>query len=418
MNDSTFVQRVCLCGLALLLVASSPQLRADAVTDWNLTARDLVAQAHLPTPHANRAMALTHTAMYLAVRSLAEAPSETALAAAVATAASESLRAALPNHAIQINAAHQAGLQQLPPGEDTTRGVRAGEDAARAVLTARQSDGAHRSETYRPFTAAGQYVPTTTPAVPQWPQRRPWLLESTAQFRPGPPPSLHSAQWAADFNEVKTLGAANSSERTAEQTAMAKFWEATLPPIYHGVVHSVARQPGRTALQNARLFALVTQATDDAMMAVFEAKYHYAFWRPVTAIRNADLDGHNGTARDPGWRPFIPTPMHPEYPCAHCVVAATVAAVLRAEIGTGEMPELSTQSDTAGGVTRRWSSLQAFVHEVSMARIYDGVHYRSSTVAGNRMGQQIGQHAVQHFAAELWMQAAKPTPQTPQNRRS
>jgi hypothetical protein len=218
-------------------------------------------------------------------------------------------------------------------------------------------------------------------------------MTSADQFLPPPPPALDSQQWARDLNEVKTLGAANSTVRTEEQTRIAKFWEATLPPIYHGVVHSVANLPGRSLTQNARLFSAVTRATDDAMIAVFQAKYHYAFWRPITAIRNADKDNNAETLRDASWRPYIPTPMHPEYPCAHCVVAGTVGTVLQADVGAGKMPLLTTQSNTAGGVTRSWQSVEAFMEEVALARIYDGVHYRFSSDAGTEMGIQIGRQA-------------------------
>ncbi len=167
-------------------------------------------------------------------------------------------------------------------------------------------------------------MPTAIPVVPQWTQRKPWLMASAAQFRPGPPPALDSAIWARDYNEVKAMGARKGSSRSAEQTDIARFWEATMPSIYHGVVRSVAERPGRDITQNARLFAAVAQGMDDALVAVFDAKYHYNFWRPITAIRNGDKDGNDATERDASWPPFIDTPMHPEYPCAHCIVSATV----------------------------------------------------------------------------------------------
>jgi enamine deaminase RidA (YjgF/YER057c/UK114 family) len=128
---------------------------------------------------------------------------------------------------------------------------------------------------------------------------------------------------------------------------------------------------------------------DDALIAVFDAKYTYNFWRPVTAIRNAEDD-----LRDPGWTPFIDTPMHPEYPCAHCIVSASLGAVLEAEIGTGRSPTLSSASSTAGGAERTWQSVGDFVREVALARIYDGVHYRYSTEVGSAMGKRIGELAV------------------------
>lgn len=241
-------------------------------------------------------------------------------------------------------------------------------------------------------------MPTTLPAVPQWPRRKPWLLASPSQFRPGPPPSLTSERWARDYAEVKALGGKVSAARTAEQTEMARFWETTLPPVYHGVVFSIALMPGREVTRNARLLAAVTQAADDALIAVFDAKYQYGFWRPITAIRNGDQDGNEATERDPAWVPFIETPMHPEYPCAHCIVSGAIGAVLRAEIGAGPMPTLTSTSPTANGAARSWKSVDDFVAEVAVARIYDGVHYRNSAEVGSAMGRQVGE-----LAAARWL---------------
>jgi hypothetical protein len=223
--------------------------------------------------------------------------------------------------------------------------------------------------------------------------------ERPAQFRPHPPPALGSERWARDFNEVKALGAKHSKSRTAAQTEIARFWEEVMPPIYHGVVRSVAEMPGRDLTRNALLFAAVTQATNDALIAVFDAKYHYGFWRPVTAIRNGDMDGNDATMRDPSWVPFIDTPMHPEYPCAHCIISGAVSAVLQAEIAEqdGEVPLLRTASRVAGNLARSWKTLDEFTQEVANARIYDGVHYRNSAEIGTAMGKQIGELAVARF---------------------
>jgi PAP2 superfamily len=193
------------------------------------------------------------------------------------------------------------------------------------------------------------------------------------------------------------MGGRSSPNRSAEQTEVARFWEATLPPIYHGLVRCVAAMPGRDVMQNVRLFAAVTQASDDALMAVFDAKYHYAFWRPITAIRNGDMDGNAATERDSSWMPFIDTPMHPEYPCAHCIVASAIGVVLQAEIGNDPPPTWTTTSSAANGAARSWPSIEAFVQEVANARIYDGVHFRFSTEVGTAMGKQIGALAVARY---------------------
>ena len=240
-------------------------------------------------------------------------------------------------------------------------------------------------------------MPTATPAATQWRQRKPWLMTSAAQFRPAAPPALASSAWAAEYNEVRTLGGRSGSRRSAEQTEIARFWEYSLPAIYHGVVQSVALAPGRDVMQNARLYAAMAQAMDDALISVFEAKYHYQFWRPVTAIRNGDIDGNDATVAEPGWAPLIDVPMHPEYPSGHAILAAAVGAVLKADVGNAPMPQLSTASPSAKGAVRRWNSVDEFVREVVDARMWGGLHYRFSSEAGVAMGSRIGELAAARY---------------------
>jgi hypothetical protein len=269
------------------------------------------------------------------------------------------------------------------------------------VLARRADDGATAADGYRPNVVVGRYVPTTMPASPHWGRRRPWLMSGPAQLRPAPPPALDSERWARDYAEVKAMGAARSTQRTEAQTESARFWETTHPSIYHALVRGVAEAPGRGLLRNARLFAAYTQAIDDAMIAVFDAKYHYDVWRPITAIRNGDLDGHDATERDAGWTPLIATPMHPEYPCAHCAQAGVVQAVLAADLGPQQQQAtLVTSSPSAKGAVRRFASLDAFVREVADARVHDGVHFRFSTDAGTELGRQAGALAARRFLAD------------------
>jgi hypothetical protein len=397
--------------IALLVLATSlltgPMARADMVTDWNVKAGDIVVEAKLGPPPANRVLAIVQTAVYEAANAITqrypasglklEAAPGASVDAAIAAANRATLAKLVASQQAAIDAAYQAALARLADGPAKTEGVAVGEKAAAAILASRADDGAATGESYRPYTTAGVYVPTVIPAVPQWSQRKPWLMTSPAQFRPGPPPKLTSEVWARDYNEIKALGGKSSTQRTAEQTEIARFWEATLPPIYHGLVRSVANVPGREVTQNARLFAALTQATDDALIAIFDAKYHYNFWRPITAIRNGDIDGNDATERDPSWTPYIDTPMHPEYPCAHCIVSGAVGTVLQAEIGTGPMPTLTTTSSTAKGAARNWTKIDDFMQEVANARIYDGVHYRNSTEVGTAMGKQIGELAVAKY---------------------
>lgn len=395
----TKIKKITAWKLLLLFIGFNTTLKADIITDWNVKARNLVVASKQYTPFANRSMAIIHTSIYEAVKTISNDPNYTneSLDSAVAAASYTSLIGLFPKQQVSIEKIYNEALNVITNGNAKSQGIKIGTQCAKSILAMRADDGYNQMESYRPSTNIGKYVPTVIPAVPHWPQRKTWMLDNPKQFRPGPPPSITSKKWAKDFNEVKSYGGVNSIKRTQEQTNIARFWEATLPPIYHGVVHSVADQSGRSVLQNARLFALITQATDDAMIAVFDAKYHFALWRPVTAIRNADRDANKRTKRDASWKPFIPTPMHPEYPCAHCVVAGTVGAVLKAEVGDSKMPLLTTSSITADGKTRSWTTIEDFIQEVTDARIYDGVHYRNSGDVGSAMGKKIGKLAVKAY---------------------
>ena len=196
-------------------------------------------------------------------------------------------------------------------------------------------------------------------------------MTSGDQFRPGPPPALDQRHLGPRLQRDQGDRRQDQHAAHPEQTAIAKFWEATAPAVYWPVARSVATAPGRDVTDNARLFAVAAMAMDDGLIAVFDAKYTYNLWRPVTAIRNGDLDGNDATDRDPGWTPFIDTPMHPEYPCAHCIMSASLGAVLAAEIGTGPTPQLSSASSTAGGAVRTLASVDEFTQEVA-----DGAHLR------------------------------------------
>jgi hypothetical protein len=226
---------------------------------------------------------------------------------------------------------------------------------------------------------------------------KPWLMQEPAQFRPEAPIPLQSAQWTRDYNEIKEMGGRDSTKRTSEQTAVGQFWIVTGPPAWNPVIRALAATKKLSLIENARLFALAHMAGADAYIAVFDAKYAYDFWRPITAIRNGDIDGNADTIHDPAWVPLIDTPMHPEYPCAHCITAAAVARVLKSELGSGPIGPIAMTSPTAPGVTRTWHSIEDYVTDVNNARIWAGVHYRFSTEVGAAMGRKIGDLAVQNY---------------------
>ena len=391
-----------------LVLLSISHSKADAVTDWNKWAGNIVVDAEIGPLPAERALAIVQAAVYESVNAITRRYStsdiellppnpDASIEAAIAEANRVTLMQLAPNQQASIEKTYQTAISAISEGSAKRAGIELGAKVAQAILAKRTQDGAADKESYRPNTSAGVYIPTVIPEAPQWMKRTPWLMTNPAQFRPASPPELGSDIWARDYNEVKALGRFDSQVRTSEQTEIARFWEEVMPPIYHGIVRSVATQPGREITQNARLFAAVTQASDDALIAVFDAKYHYGFWRPLTAIRNGDIDGNEATERDATWLPFISTPMHPEYPCAHCIVSAAVGTVLEAEIGNNPSPILTTVSKAANNATRSWRNVHDFMQEVINARVYDGVHYRNSGEVGSNMGRQIAQLAIKKY---------------------
>ena len=399
-------------GCAVLLsIASAP--RADVVTDWNeraaatmLAEGPAVANSGLAT---SRTMAILHIAMADALNSTAKrhAPYLAALpdaaGASAEAAAQAAARAVLvelyPKQKPMLDAALTTALGRVPDSAAKTAGIAAGERAAAAALALRKSDGLFGSpDTYRPATAPGVYVPTVQPAVNHVDLIKPFALPSVSQFRPGPPPALDSALWARDYNETKALGAANSPTRSAWQGETARFWVIVGTPAWNQAARALcaSRSQPLALADSARLFAQLNIAIFDAYLAVFDAKYQYHFWRPITAIRNGDRDGNDATERDAAWRTLIDTPLHPEYPCAHCTVDGAAGAVLKATFGNGTLPQFMLDYAAMLGVTRQYTSIQQLEDEVSMARIWGGVHWRNSNVVGLALGKSVGEYVLQN----------------------
>jgi hypothetical protein len=380
---------------AIVMGLAVATAHADTVADW----ADITTEIATDGPNTIRTLALAQSAVYEAVNAITKRYPRDLVDLGSAEGASADAAIAAASHAIllheaidlrpQIESVYQKMLARKPDDDSSRKGIALGEHAAADVLS-KHKDDIGPIEPYRPLTSPGVYVPTTFPLGYAVAQHKPWFLKSASQFRPGPPPDLKSELWARDYNEIKTIGGLESTTRTPEQTTIGRFWATALPDVHVGVVSSLARAAGREITRNARLFAAVTGALNDTEIAVFEAKYHYQFWRPITAIRNGDRDDNNATDRDANWQPMIVTPVQPEYPCAHCMVASTIATVIRADIGKEQLPTLSTKSNTLPGVTRQWTSLDNLVQEVSLGRMYCGVHYRNSAEVGNKMGEEVG----------------------------
>jgi hypothetical protein len=392
---------------AIALVGLSTPAFADVITDWNDKAVAFGVSRNIGPPPAERIVAMAQVAMFDAVNSierkyrpyLVQLPASPSASkeAAAAAAAGTVLAGINPQAKDEMKAALAAYLANIPDGPAKAEGIKLGEAVAAKILEARANDGANAPDTYRPRTQPGVYVQTMPTAVPQWPGVKPFGLRSASQFRPAAPISLKSADWARDYNEMKDFGGRTSAKRSARQTEDARFWLATDGRVYYPVIRTVAEAKKLSLVDCARFYALAAVARADALIAVFDAKYHYEFWRPVTAIRNGDIDGNSATERDAAWQPTDVTPMHPEYPCAHCIASASLAGVVRTVFGTDEIPEVSITSPTAPGVVHRFTNLRSFADEVAQARIWAGFHWRFSTKVGQGMGYKIGEYVVKNF---------------------
>jgi hypothetical protein len=215
-------------------------------------------------------------------------------------------------------------------------------------------------------------------------------MKSADQFRAPPPYPLESREWARDFREVKELGAADSRSRTPDQTGAANFWDVSHQGMYVPPLVRIAKERQLPLADSARLLALFWVSAADATIAVFDTKYHYGFWRPITAIRNADRDENADTERHPTWQPAITTPMHPEYPCAHCAMAALTATIVRAQFGN-DPPAMRFTSPRVPDMVREFRDPADLVNEVIDVRVWSGVHYRASGIAGARMGRAVAE---------------------------
>jgi hypothetical protein len=273
-------------------------------------------------------------------------------------------------------------------------GIEVGERAAAQVIGWRTADHAPSAPPIRIAAPPGHWVPTTPNKIPAYyATAKPWLKLNPSQFRPKPPFTLVSEEWARDYNETRSLGGRHSATRTAEWTRLATFYSQWQQwPL----VRQVAATLGRTLEQNARLYAMAAMATYDADIAMVDGKLTYSFWRPITAIRNGDEDDNPATERDAEWEPLLKTPMHPEYPCGHCVVISALTTVLAAE-GPPPPGGIAVMSDAMPGVVRYVESWPKLAEEVSLSRIYAGAHFRHSMEVGAALGKRVAEYELQGF---------------------
>jgi PAP2 superfamily len=380
---------------------------ADVVTDWNNALLDAIRADRTAPPIASRSLAIVHVAIYDAVNGIARTHEPYLVPSAVSTSASrvaaasaaahQTIVSLFPNHTSTFDALHAAILAGIPNGPQKTNGITWGEFVGTQILAARANDGSNAIVQPPGGSGPGVWVPTP-PAflpylLPQWGFVVPFAMSSSSQFRPPGPPTLDSQQYAADYEEVKELGAAVGSTRTEDQTEIALFWAdgagtETPPGHWNSIAQIIATTRGNTLEENARLFALLNIAMADAAICSWDAKYTYHFWRPVTAIAFAEPQLH--------WMSFIVTPPFPDYTSGHSTFSAAAATVLPLFFGTEDLP-FTTGSDFLPGVYRSFSTPFDAAEEAGVSRIYGGIHFRSASEDGLQAGSSIGEWTVTHY---------------------
>lgn len=401
----------------LLAILCTPANAQDADTSsivaWNKIALR-TTKTGAPAIPAMRNVAMVHIAIHDALNAISprykpyyhadKARAGASPAAAIATAAHAVLAALYPAEQAKLDADLAASLASLPDSADKSNGIELGRVSAAAVLQARASDRMNDKVAYTPEPRDGIWRPVpgdgiaptnaprgpdnAPPLAPQWGRMVPLALERSDQFRPDPPPSITSEAYARDFRELIEIGGAGSAKRTQEQTDLALFWRPTPDLLFDPVVQQLVIDKKMDAWQAANAFALVNVVMVDAVIACWDAKYTYNQWRPITGIRNPPADSHPSIKADPNWSPLLFTPPYPDYPAGH--PTATAAAMLTMKTLFGSKPESFVV--VAGGKSREYTSFDVIAEEVVNARVYGGVHWRTSDVVGAQLGQRVAEY--------------------------
>jgi hypothetical protein len=409
-------ETVSVAALALAALQVPLAARADAVSDWNAIGDDATFAAGRPGGAPLVDLAYVHAAIYDAVNAIdgghtvfavapTTSPSGASPEAATAAAAYTVLSALLPTQQATLDAQYSAFLSGIPDGAAKTAGIAVGTEVAAAFLLERSGDGRNANVPYAFGSGPGVYqlTPGANPAVApitRWlAQMRPFALESPSQFRADGPPDLSSAQWAEDYNETRKFGAQSGSLRTPQQTEIGLFYVENPGRQVNRWIRDLAAAQGLSLVDSARFFAQYYVSGADAVIACFDSKSYYNFWRPVTAILAGDTDGNDATEADPTWTPLATTPPHQEYPGAHSCVTGTLSFVLEDFFGTKKL-DFSLTSRSVPGVAlavHSFKRTQDLRKEVIDARIYGGMHYRTSAVHGMVIANKVARWVSSHY---------------------
>jgi len=405
--------------VCLAIAASTLAHGGNPVLDWNqiamasaLAGNQTISPGSASPGVSSVYMAYVHLAVFDAIAAIDHrhhsygprlyAPRESSKDAAVISAAYQTLLHYFPDQAASLLTQYTASLATIPDGKDKDNGVLVGQAAAAQIIALRSHDGLGASFTYTyPTTPEpGVWIPTPpgflAPATPWAGQMTPFTMSSAAQFLPEDgPDDLGSSRWVRDYNETKTLGAVNSTVRTPQQSEIGLFWTAHTGNQYAGGLRQLATEHRLNTSESARLFALVWTSYADAIIGCFNAKYHFSFWRPVTATQNGDIDGNPDTVADATWLPLGTTPNHPEFPAAHGCATGAVARAVESYFGTSHVK--LTVSSSVTGTTHVFYNTRDWQEEVFNARIYAGFHYRHSLHEGFKLGHRVADQVSRKF---------------------
>lgn len=388
---------------------------ASVITTWNEQALDSIRATSTPPPKASRALAILHTAVYDAVNGVSgnyqpylvtpAAPAGASQEAAAIVAAHDTLVSLFPSRTAILDAARDTDLGSISDGPSKSAGVTWGAQVAGAILASRSADGSTAVVTYTPGSRPGDWRPTPpamAPALlPQWGDVATFGVPSAEDYVPGPPPKLSSKQYAKDFILTRDIGSVNSTVRTPDQTLAARFWAngggtATPPGHWNQIARQLIDLQGVDFEGQARLLALMNVALADAAISCWKTKYAYNYWRPITAIREADTDDNRITGKDATWTPLLVTPPFPEYTSGHSTFSGAAAATLAVFFGTDHIA-FTTASDDAPGILRSYNSISEAADESGMSRIYGGIHFMSANEEGLKAGRAIGNYVAKHL---------------------
>jgi hypothetical protein len=419
---SHWLTRALLLALAVAAVAATAQTTArtsvttaqgNAVIDWNEIAQKAIVPGRPPGGGAVL-QGIVQAAIYDATVAIeggyepfiasptVSRPASTA--AAVAAAAHDVLVVRVPLQAAYVEDQYAAYLAAIPDGPAKTNGITVGEEVAQAILAWRANDHFDDTVPYeQPPPGPGVFEPVlpTTPVDVKLTRVTPLTLTSNSQFRPDGPNPLTSAEYAEDFNEVKAFGRVDSTVRTPEQTDVARFWSDNAAVQWPRALRALALEKGLGLAQTARMLTLMHVAVADAILACFDAKYHYLFWRPIHAIRRADTDGNPATEADPTWTPLLFV-NHPEYPGAHGCFTTAVTETMAAFFGTDKVAfSVDSTVSTVTQKTRYYERFSDAAKEVYDARTWAGLHFRNSTMEGAWIGKKVAGYVVADFFRPL-----------------